>query len=592
MRRSVVVLPSVALLIALVVVGPAATIAQDATPTTPEPGFVSLFDGSEESFADWRSTGTGTFDLIDGAIVTGSDTNELGDLSLLYYEPRTFDNFVLRLQFRVSDPADNSGVLVRFRDPSEPIPAADLAARNAAETYPSHDMYSEDSFWIASDTGFEVQIDDSSDNPTGVIYDIPVGTGPGEQDYQRGHDLQPGAWNDFDLEVVGETYTVRLNGQQTTTFTNPEPRRGQSPREDPLFGYIGVHANPFNPGHVDFRAIRIQELPAASSASATPTESTPEVASPAATPVTAPVAVVWQTEGGPDLPFKDPFQLAIDPDGNLWVADGQNSRFQIFAPDGSFLETWGTSGSAKGQFDFVGSSSGSLLTWDPTGALAFDSAGNLYVVDNGNHRIQKFAPDRTFLTTWGSEGSGDGQFGHPFDIAIDADGRVYVIDDQRDDVQVFDGNGRFLFAFGGHGSADGQLNYTGGLAIDQEGAVWIADHGNHRVQQFSSDGTLLAVVGGLGTDEGAFIGPIDLAVDGHGRVYVVEEDNNRVQVFDGDGRYLARFASPVADRGEFAVPEGIALDGAGHAYISDSGADRVTKFRLLPPLALAGTPTP
>jgi hypothetical protein len=288
MRRSVVALQSVVLLLALLLAVPVATVAQEATPApTPEPGFVSLFDGSQESFANWRSTGTGTFDLVDGVIVTGSDTNELGDLSLLYYAPQTFENFVLRLQFRVSDPADNSGVLVRFRDPSQPIPAADLAAPDAAETYPSRDMYSEDSFWIAFDTGFEVQIEDAAlGNPfdasddgqdqhrTAAIYNIPVGTDAGEQDYQRGQDLEPGAWNDLEIEVVGDTYTVRLNGQQTTTFTNPDPRRGLSPREDPLFGYIGVHANPFNPGHVDFRYIRIRELPASSSASATPTAST------------------------------------------------------------------------------------------------------------------------------------------------------------------------------------------------------------------------------------------------------------------------------------------------------------------------------
>ena len=287
MRRSVVALQSVVLLLALLLAVPVATVAQEATPALPRSRGSSRSSTAAGIFANWRSTGTGTFDLVDGVIVTGSDTNDLGDLSLLYYAPRTFENFVLRLQFRVSDPADNSGVLVRFRDPSQPIPAADLAAPDAAETYPSRDMYSEDSFWIAFDTGFEVQIEDAAiGNPfdasddgqdqhrTAAIYNIPVGTDAGEQDYQRGQDLQPGVWNDLEIEVVGDTYTVRLNGQQTTTFTNPEPRRGQPPSEDPLFGYIGVHANPFNPGHVDFRAIRIRELPASSSASATPTGST------------------------------------------------------------------------------------------------------------------------------------------------------------------------------------------------------------------------------------------------------------------------------------------------------------------------------
>jgi hypothetical protein len=278
----------IGLLPVLLLALPAATHAQEMMPATPEPGFVSLFDGSEASFADWQSTGTGHFELADGAIVTGSDTFELGDLSLLYYAPRTFEDFVLRLQFRVSDPADNSGVLVRFRDPSMPIPAADLAAANAAETYPSRDLYGEDSFWIAFDTGFEVQIEDAAvGNPfddsddgldqhrTAAIYDIPIGTGAGEQDYRRGDDLQPGVWNDLEIEVVGDTYTVWLNGQQTATFTNPEPQRGRSPSEDPLFGYIGVHASPFNPGHVEFRNIRIRELPVSSSAAATPIGSTP-----------------------------------------------------------------------------------------------------------------------------------------------------------------------------------------------------------------------------------------------------------------------------------------------------------------------------
>ena len=60
------------------------------------------------------------------------------------------------------------------------------------------------------------------------------------------------------------------------------------------------------------------------------------------------VEFVWQTKGGPDLPL-DPINPAIDPDGNLWVPDGRNNRFQIFAPDGTFLETWGEPGSAGGQ---------------------------------------------------------------------------------------------------------------------------------------------------------------------------------------------------------------------------------------------------
>jgi hypothetical protein len=249
------------------------TAAQDATPaTSAAPGFVSLFDGTQESFAAWHTAGPGRFELVDGSISTGSSTEEFAELGLLYYAPRTFADFVLRVEFRVTDPADNSGVFVRFRDPVSPIPPEELSGPESDRLYPNRDSYAVNGMWIAQDTGFEVQIDDSAadtDDPTGVIYDIPVGGDSGQQDFQRGQALVPGEWNDLEIEVVGDTYTVRLNGQQTTSFTNSEPGRGKSPSDDPLFGYIGIQTYPFSPGQVDFRNIRIQELPPAREA-ATP----------------------------------------------------------------------------------------------------------------------------------------------------------------------------------------------------------------------------------------------------------------------------------------------------------------------------------
>jgi hypothetical protein len=243
--------------------------AQEATPAaTLEPDFVSLFDRTEASFVNWAVAGLNGFRLEDGVIVT-SPVDE--DLGLLYYAPRPFANFVLRLQFRIIDPNDNSGVYVRFRDPRQPIPSSILDAPNAAASFPHHSDYAANSAWMAVDTGFEVQIDEAAagDVPgldqhrTGAIYDIPIGTGPGQQDYQRGPELQPGMWNDLEITVVGDTYTVVLNGQQTTTFTNQNPLRAHPSTTDPASGYIGVQSHPFNTGHVDFRNIRIQELPPA-----------------------------------------------------------------------------------------------------------------------------------------------------------------------------------------------------------------------------------------------------------------------------------------------------------------------------------------
>jgi DNA-binding beta-propeller fold protein YncE len=307
-----------------------------------------------------------------------------------------------------------------------------------------------------------------------------------------------------------------------------------------------------------------------------------------ATPAARAVPVAWQSTGGADLPFVDPFQLTIAPDGTLWVADGQNSRFQHFAPDGTFLEVWGTPGSGEGEFDFT------FVDWDASGAMAFDAAGNRYVADPGNHRVQKFDPNGAFVMTWGQEGSEPGEFGHIYDIATDGAGRIYVIDDVRNDIQVFDGTGRLVATIASQGLGAGEPFDTGGLAVAPDGTIWVADWGTARLQQFSPEGRFLTSVGGFGSAEGSFRGPIDVAVDQEGRVFVVDNGNDRVQVFDREGRFLIAFGTFETDTAEFAMPAGIAVDDTGTLYVSDVGFDRVTAFRLPlgRPGASAATATP
>ncbi len=301
-----------------------------------------------------------------------------------------------------------------------------------------------------------------------------------------------------------------------------------------------------------------------------------------------PVAFVWQTTGGPDSPLDDPTYSALDPQGNLWVPDGRNSRFQIFSPDGAFLEVWGEPGSDEGQFNFMHPGFGGY----GQGAVTFDAAGNFYVVDTGNRRVQKFGPDRRFLTAWGDDGRGNGQFDGPTDAAVDGQGRVYVIDAGRGDVpnsapaiQVFDADGRFLAAWGDHGSEDGQLIDPIGLDIDGNGDVWVADFGNDRVQKFSADGMFLAGWGKRGVKEGQFHWLTDVAVDGQGRIFVTDWRNGRVQVFDPDGQFLTSWGNESATgEGLLIGPNSLVLDGAGYVYVAEVGSNSVQKFQLLPPL--------
>src|SRR3972149_1227097 len=89
-----------------------------------------------------------------------------------------------------------------------------------------------------------------------------------------------------------------------------------------------------------------------------------------------------------------------------------------------FVNKWGSAGSGDGQFN-------------TPRAIAVDSSGNVYVVDSGNHRIQKFTSEGVFLTKWGSAGSGDGQFNYAFGVAVDSSGKVYVADWDNHRIQKF-----------------------------------------------------------------------------------------------------------------------------------------------------------
>lgn len=219
-------------------------------PPALENGFTWLFDGTPASFANWAQAGPGSFELVGGELVLTAHPGS--DLGLLYYTAQRFGDFLLRLQVRIDGRGDNSGVFVRSHDPTQP-PATLNDPRVAA-----------DPAFVAVDTGFEVQIDDAAgpDNldkhRTGAIYGIDVGQAAGQQDYRRGSALQPGEWNDLEIEVQGDTYTARLNGYQTTTFTNKDPNRGLPPQAGPNSGFIGLQEHT---GLVSFRAIRIKQLP-------------------------------------------------------------------------------------------------------------------------------------------------------------------------------------------------------------------------------------------------------------------------------------------------------------------------------------------
>ncbi|WP_431903981.1 family 16 glycoside hydrolase [Nonomuraea sp. bgisy101] len=192
--------------------------------------FEVLFDGTDMSA--WRMAGAGRFQIVDGAL-QAIPGNGLG---LLWCTRSLPTDFSVRLQYRLTRPDDNGGVYVRFPDPT-------------GKGY-------ENPAWVAAHFGFEAQIDDlgrpdgADLHRTGAIY------GATDQTYTSVAARPPGAWNDYEIRVRGQDYTVLLNGQQVTTFTNTDPGRGV-PTTSEAPAYLGLQAHT---GRVCFRRIRISVI--------------------------------------------------------------------------------------------------------------------------------------------------------------------------------------------------------------------------------------------------------------------------------------------------------------------------------------------
>ena len=148
--------------------------------------------------------------------------------------------------------------------------------------------------------------------------------------------------------------------------------------------------------------------------------------------------------------------------------------------------------------------------------------------NTSNDRIEKFTSTGTFLTTWGSLGTGNGRFVQPEGVATDSSGHVYVTEVGNSRVQKFTSSGGFLTKWGSFGSGDGQFNNPHGVAVDGAGNVYVATRQTTGFEKFTSSGQFLAKWGSFGSGAGQFNDPIDLATDATGHVYVADDQNDRI----------------------------------------------------------------
>jgi DNA-binding beta-propeller fold protein YncE len=216
------------------------------------------------------------------------------------------------------------------------------------------------------------------------------------------------------------------------------------------------------------------------------------------------------------LGLQDPANLAIGPDGNLYVTDALQ-RVNVLSPDGKVLRRWGSAGNGPGQFHFVPHDAGARGV---SASIAVGSDGRVYVIDSGNARIEVFTASGRFVRSFGGFGNGTGQFLSPQFLTADGAGNVYVADDVRQTLTKY--------------SATGAVQWQVG---DNAGDTELAGH-------FHVSGS---------------------SIDAHGRIVLANDDRSRVVYLDARGNKVDHFGSA----GEF--PQGscdVSIDPAGYVFVN------------------------
>lgn len=266
-----------------------------------------------------------------------------------------------------------------------------------------------------------------------------------------------------------------------------------------------------------------------------------------------------------------PKGLALDAQGNLYVADSQHHRIQVFDALGHPLRQWGYQGGEPGQLN------------EPWG-VAVAPDGTVYVADTWNHRIQAFSAEGAYLRSWGRFGEAANAQGPdsflygPRAVVCDAEGNLWVADTGNKRVVKFDPQGRVLGAVGGAGVEDGRLSEPVGIAFDASSNLYVVDTWNQRVQVFGPDLKWIKSWPVYSWWGQSVVNKPYLAVDATGNVLVTDPEGYRVLRFSNDGKLLSSWGQFGGDAGGMNLPTGITIDVQGRVYVADSENNRVLRY--------------
>jgi len=281
-----------------------------------------------------------------------------------------------------------------------------------------------------------------------------------------------------------------------------------------------------------------------------------------------------------------PTSVAIDAAGNLYVADGPNARVQRWSPGA-------TSGVTVAGGHGSGTAANQLL--QPRG-IALDRKGNLYISDGGT-RVQRWARGATSgVTVAGGNGPGpeDNQFYGAAGIAVDRDGNVFIADSGNTRVMRWAPGATSGETVAGSVYPSSSLNIPTDVALDAAGRLYVADAGDQTIQRFDASTVRGVVVAGTqhenGSDASMLDHPTGLAIDGSGNLYIADTANSRVQRWAPGataGVTVAGGNLVGSAAGQFRDPQDVTIDRSGNLFVADTGNDRVQRWAS--PVVVAGT---
>ncbi len=324
-------------------------------------------------------------------------------------------------------------------------------------------------------------------------------------------------------------------------------------------------------------------------------------------------------DGGPasDAQLNAPQGMALDPDGNLYIADSGNNRVRMVTPRGiiSTVAGNGTVSPGGGPSAF---GDGSAATGAPLHlpmGVAFDkNTGNLYIADAGDNLVRVVTPDgiinsyagNSFPEYGGDYGTPTAAGLHtPTDVAVDSSGALYVADKANAAIRKVEGGA--ISTLAGNGSigfsGDGGLATAAGLiapmavTVDSSGNIYFAEQGDSRIRKVDSKGNITTVAGN-GTANFAGDGgpataaqlnsPTGIAVDSSGNLYIADSANLRIRKVSGSnistvaGNGLNSFSGDMwpATAAQMDAPQGVAVDASGNIYVADTANNVVRRVGL------------